>query len=138
MAGNTEGQDSSTTPVSKRFINWALSVSATASVGAAIAIFSLYADSVRHTEQIKQLMFFGPETGARWTEAKAVKAHDDLNKRINVMREWMLEMQKSMNEHHAKGEHAFAGRRLDRIELWMRDHEKRLKAQGKIGSHASP
>ena len=39
-----------------------------------------------------------------------------------------------MNEHHAKGEHAFAGRRLDRIERWMNEHEKRLKVQGKIRS----
>ena len=75
--------------------------------------------------RVVQLEQFATQ-GGRFTSDDGDKISD----RIEAIRLWQLEMQKSINQHLGQGEHLDAGRRLNRIEQWNERHEKLHHANG--------
>lgn len=71
--------------------------------------------------KVSHLEEFGPGRGERFTQGDGKELKGDFDE----LKRWLLEMQKSINQHHALGEHPFAGRRLNSLEGWKEGHEEK-------------
>ena len=121
MADDIEERRADTVAVSRKAFQFWTALATAAFMGASGAIYSINNDVVRLSENIKFLNSFGPGTGKRFTADDGDAVKEDLAE----LKRWVLEMQKSVSAHHAKGEHPFADRRLNELERWRIDHHEK-------------
>lgn len=119
MAPITEERRQDSVAISRSAAKVITTVVSSVILGIGLVLWNIVLDHVRVSEQLKRLEEFGPKTGERFTldDGRELKAD------IDELKRWLLELQKSVNTHHAKGEHSFAGRRLNSLEAWRHKHE---------------
>ena len=118
MAGDEvqEERRGDTVAVSRKAFAFGSAVASSAVVLVGVALFGLALTSERHTQQIEQLIKFGPERGERWTKSDAKEQGNGFREELLILRQQVRDLHSEISNHNSKAAHDVANNRMQSVD----------------------
>jgi predicted PurR-regulated permease PerM len=118
MAGDEvhEERRGDTVAVSRKAFAFGSAVASSSVVLIGVALFGLAITSERHTQQLSQLIEFGPKTGDRWTKRQADDQKKEFREELLILRQQVRDLHNEISKHNGKQAHDVANNRLQSMQ----------------------